>query len=146
MRYLLILFMMLTGLLSCTSQSKPATFDIPAAPQTAFGQRFPGAADIAWRTEGELFVVSFEVNDSMHEAWIDSTGNFLRLQYEIPAATLPGPVQAAISRDFGGHTLENSYLLDYSGIQAYLVTLVKDGARTDTAFMPDGSLIESKSK
>lgn len=144
MRCLLILSLMLTGLLSCTSQSKPATVDIPARSQAAFTQRFPSAAGINWRPEGELFIVTFEVDHSAYEAWIDSSGTILRLQHEIPESTLSAPVKAAISRDFADHSVGKTCQLEYTGIQAYLVTLVKDGARTDIVFLPNGSVIDTK--
>ena len=89
----LILFLTLAGPLSISAQKAPV------AVEKAFANRFPNVKEVKYDKEGNgEFEASFKVNGLKMSANFKATGDWVETESEIPAASLPSPVTAAIKK------------------------------------------------
>ncbi len=90
-----------------------------------FQQAFPGASDVEWEMDGELYKVEFETGwaGKDHDAWYDRTGKLVRHKEEITRSSLPRQVLATISRDYKGYRIDDVTKITEGNKITYIVEL-----------------------
>ncbi len=66
----------------CSGDKKLAASQVPAAVVQAFSAKYPGAADVEWKTEKSdgkmVYEAEFKMNDKKLEAEFDEAGVFIQ--------------------------------------------------------------------
>lgn len=94
----LILFVIFFGFIGC---DKDISFsEVPSVVENTFKSNFPDAKDVEWKTVGEDYQVSFELEDVDYHALLNNLGNLLKYRYEIEENELPESIKKSLRKEY----------------------------------------------
>ncbi|MEN7550501.1 PepSY-like domain-containing protein [Rapidithrix thailandica] len=121
-RFILPLFT-LVALMGTSCAQDISKSEVPSVVLNAFQQRFEQAKKIEWERKGEVYEVEFDMGLTEFEAWLDHSGQFLRIKEELFGKDLPEGIKSKIASEFVNFRIDDVDKIDEKGKITYKVEL-----------------------
>ena len=93
--------------------------DIPEVLENAISKKFPGAEDIQWSKQDNIFVVRFEMGRNDYKAIVDERGKINIYKKSISISELPAAVMDKIKKSFADKKIKNVEQVTKNGQNHY---------------------------
>ena len=147
MKSLIILLLTVFFMNHAAIAQKLTTEQVPAAVVSSFVGKFPGVSKVTWEKELETeYEANFKVNGMETSASFDPSGKWIETETMIKTASLPAPVQSAITKDFAGYKINEASKVESMANGSCFEAEIEKGEETyDVLYKPDGKMV-SKTK
>ena len=135
---LIIITALSTGLLSCQRYLAPEK--VPSLVNNSLEVRFPGATSVTWEKTKNQFEAEFEIAGLEITALFDADGNLVRHKGDVKEATLPAPVQLALTKMAPGFIIDDLEKLDSQGQVYYQIELQNKQKELKLVYTADGKI------
>ena len=138
-----VLLMVMVGTQASAQEKKLQRSQLPAAVQRTAAEQSRGAKVRGYATEKDEGQTVYEVEMTMHgrsrDVTIDSTGNVLEIEEQIPFDSLPEAVRTGLKQAAGGGRITNVETLTKRGSLVAYEAHVRTGTkRSEVQVGPDG--------
>ncbi len=118
---------------------------VPSQVQTAFAEKFPGAARVEWARRGSYLVADFYNEGYDTDAWFDGAGIWYMTETEIPYQLLPEAVRTAFAAgDYASWKVEQVEKVERRDMETlYVIEAERGDAEYDLYYSEDGVLVRA---
>jgi len=144
MKYTMLFFLL--ALSSGYAQAqKLKESEVPAAVKSAFAKRFSTVKQAKWSKENDsAFEAEFKISGIEQSANFDAAGKWLATETEMKKTDLPSSVQATLTKEFAGYTIEEAEKAETPAGIFYEVEVEKGKATYELQISPDGKVLSKK--
>jgi hypothetical protein len=114
--------------------------DVPEKVLSSFSEMFPGASDVEWELDDDLWAVEFEWKEKEYEASFLLDGAWYETEFEIEQSSLPVMALKIISNDFAEWEIEEVEFVERADFRGYEVELEMDEKEIALYFNEGGEL------
>ncbi len=134
---LLITAVLAVMVLSCDCNK----IDVPEKVQSTFSEMFPGASDVEWKMDDDMYEADFTWKGEMYEASFNNDGSWHETEYEIKQSGLPETALNIISNDYSEWEIEEAEFVERADFRGYEVELEMNEKEIELYFNETGELV-----
>ena len=116
----------------------------PSAVTSSFNAKFPNAQKVKWDKENaEEWEAEFKLNGSEYSANFKADGSWLETEHKIKKSSIPGPVKAAVDKEFPGFKIDEAEFIETPEGTFYEFEIEKGKQEKEVLFDSNGKLLKS---
>jgi hypothetical protein len=123
------------------AQNKEAV-QVPQPAKAAVSKAYPGARNVKWEKENNLFEATFVSNKKEMSVLVDDRGVIREEETEIVKSELPAVVTASLKKDFAGYKIGETARIVSNNVTTYEAEVDKGGTTFEVIFDNKGNVMK----